>query len=123
MSPRSSRDGFALVEALVAVLVLGIVLGAVLPLAGRAADTGRRLEDRLYARLVALNVLADLRTAAEPPRPGRRSGVEDQAGRHWPWTARIAALPGQPLARITVEVWAEGGAAPLVAIDGFAKGS
>lgn len=121
MTGRGGQSGFTLIEALVALLVVGIVLTAVVPAVGRAGLAQQRVEERTFAEWVALNVLADLRTAPEPPPPGERHGFETMAGRDWPWAARITAEDGAPLAPVVVTVSDPAGGAPVATLTGYVE--
>ncbi len=123
MSRRADRPtGFTLIETLVALTVLAIALSAVLP-AVRAVIAGQgRLEDRSFAQWVAMNALAELQTAPDPPTAGERTGTEQMAGRTWAWHARVTARAEVPLLMVEVSVRHPGDGAPIARVRGYLGG-
>lgn len=114
MQARQPDGGFTLIEALVAMAVLA--LGAVSLLAATEGHTARisALTDRITARWVAENRLAEVRL-----------GLVDEAemmGQDWSVTTTTTATTDPTLQRVTVDVGrVDGSDTTLVSLTGYAE--
>lgn len=118
MSPRRTlRSGFTLVEVLVALVIVAVALAAALRLSGAAAGNAGDYRDRLLARWVADNVIAQARLELPLPPAGELSGEASQAGQTMLWRRRISATPNPRFRRVDVEVGPQGAA--LATLSGF----
>ncbi|MCS6947863.1 MAG: type II secretion system minor pseudopilin GspI, partial [Steroidobacteraceae bacterium] len=75
----------------------------VLEAIGGSADNVNYLRDRSFAQWIALNRIAEVRTAAGRAVPGVASGAVNYAGRDWQWQQTIEPLPG-PMRLLRIEV-------------------
>lgn len=110
-------QGFSLIEALVALALLAIA--AVTYIGAAQAHLGRigGLEQRVAARWVAENLLAEWSAVGGPPPQGPVAvRLLDQD-----WVAQAVLVPTDDpdLARVEIAVSVAGGAAPAVRLGGF----
>lgn len=100
----SQSAGFTLVEVLVALAIFSLAALALLRLQGAALGTTARLEDKLFAAIVAQNLAVAATIAVPPPAIGASSGEATNAGRRWRWTQVVAPSPDPRLLRIEIRV-------------------
>ena len=110
---RQSDAGFTLIEALVAIVVLG--LGAVSLLTAAEGYTGRisDVSDRVAARWVAENALAETRLGL----PLSEDDAE-MFGRRFDVARLVTETPDPDLAAVSLRVSLQDGG-PLFTLDGF----
>jgi general secretion pathway protein I len=96
--------GFTLIEVLVALVVVAISVTAVLHSASVASRTAQGLEERFFARLVALEEITALRLARDYPATGLRTGQRRMASQTWNWEMRVTQTAEPKLRRVEVTV-------------------
>lgn len=116
-----SDDGFSLLELLVAMAILSMAVIPMLATQTTAIKNTIQLNDVFLARMVAENVLTELRLAEIPPQSGRSGGEEQQAGVDFIWVADIHNIQGQPLTTILLSVSKRGEEYPVYKVSGFRK--
>ena len=99
---RSPSRGFTLIEVLVALAIVAMSVGALLGTLTSAASNISYLRDKTLAEWVALNRLAEIRTAQLMPDKGKRSGNAVMGGMRWQWEQEVVELPIKGLFRIDV---------------------
>ncbi|MEE9328527.1 MAG: type II secretion system minor pseudopilin GspI [Parvularculaceae bacterium] len=105
MRPKgASKDGFTLVEVLVAMAILGTVVISMMALMTSQARTLSDIEEKVFAGIVAENVLAQTMAARQSPNISVTSGEEQLAGRDWAWTQNVTRHEDLPLLQISVVV-------------------
>lgn len=104
-----SQRGFTLIEVLVAVAVLALAMGAVLLSSSRYADNAIYLRDKTFASWVAHNLLNEWQIQQEWPKPGKKEGKSEMAGRDWYWNAEISKTPDPQVRRVDLSVSREKG--------------
>ncbi len=100
----ASKDGFTLVEVLVAMAILGTVVISMMALMTSQARTLSDIEEKVFAGIVAENVLAQTMAARQSPNISVTSGEEQLAGRDWAWTQNVTRHEDLPLLQISVVV-------------------
>lgn len=101
---RPPTAGFTLVEVLVALLLVALGAAAVLSALSTGARAHLRLEQRMYAEWVALNILTETRLASEPPSVGERSGDVLYANRNWRWHETVSTTSVPEVLQIDIRV-------------------
>ena len=97
-------QGFTLLEVVVALLVVSLGLAAAVELTTLAAGNARRLQQKTLADWVAMDRLADLRTAVGLPSAGNATGSVLMGGTRFFWREQVmgGALPQLRTVRIAV---------------------
>jgi len=116
---RGRAAGFTLVEILVALAVLAIALTAVAHALGGAADTTAALRERMLARWVAEDKLADLELRGDWPALDTKEGDAEMGGRKFHWIQETGATPVAKMRRVEMSVLLPGAKAPLARLTGF----
>lgn len=116
---RGRAAGFTLVEILVALAVLAIALTAAAHALGGAADTTAALRERMLARWVAEDKLAQLELRREWPALDTREGDAEMGGRRFHWIQETGATPVAKMRRVEMSVLLPGGKVPLARLTGF----
>ena len=119
MNCTRSAAGFTLVEILVALAVLAIALSATARSLGGALDTTAALRERILARWVAEDRLAELELRREWPDLDVKEGDADMGGRAFHWRQETGVTPATRMRRVEVSVFLAGTASPLVKMTGF----
>ncbi len=102
--PRPNSRGFTLVEVLVALSVMSIAVLALLNLQGTSATVSSAVRDRLFAEIVADNMLVEA-IAMPGDRVAEQSGGDvTLAGQLWLWTRTVSATSEPGIQRIDVSV-------------------
>jgi general secretion pathway protein I len=101
---RACSLGFTLVEVLVALVIVALGMSALLGTMGSSADTAAYLRDKTFAQWIALNHLAEVRLAQNPPSKGTSDGEVEYAGRRWRWSQEVSALDFPGMLRVDVKV-------------------
>lgn len=104
---RSHSHGFTLLEVLVALAVIAIAMAAIIKTTGAGAANTAYLRDKTLAHWVAMNQLAEMRIAEEPPSTGRKDGQQELAGRKWFWFAEIEKTADRDIRRVELSVHLE----------------
>ncbi len=111
----TSEKGFSLIEVVVALGVFSLGVLGLMRAGSQSLATGRDVEARFLARIVAENVLADALIDPNPVVLGVSEGDETQMGRDYRWRRIISESPRQGLAIIEVEVTAASSESPTIA--------
>jgi len=96
--------GFTLIEVLVALAIVVIGMAAVLGALSSSASTLSSLRDKTFAQWVALNQIATVRLAGQPPPIGNSEGDTDFAGRSWHWRQEVVTTQVPGVERMDVKV-------------------
>ena len=115
----ASAGGFTLVEILVALAVLAIALTAAAHALGNAADTTAALRERMLARWVAEDKLAELELRREWPALDTKEGDAEMGGRKFHWIQDTGVTPVTRMRRVEVSVLLPGAKVPLTRLTGF----
>jgi general secretion pathway protein I len=99
---RNSSRGFTLIEVLIALAIVAMSTGALLGTITSAASNIGYLHDKTLAEWVALNRLAEIRTAQLMPDKGKRTGNAVMGGMRWQWEQEVVELPIKGMWRIDV---------------------
>lgn len=94
--PDRIQAGFTLIEVLVALVILAIALGAVIKVGGESAQTLQQLRADTAATVIAEDLCARLRLAAEAPPLGTKQSEIRIDGALWQVTQTVTAgmIPG-----------------------------
>jgi general secretion pathway protein I len=118
---RSRASGFTLIEILVALAVLAIALTAAAHSVGSAVDTTVALRERMLARWVAEDRMADLELRGEWPALDTREGDTEMGGRKFHWVQETGVTPVAKMRRVEVSVMLPGVKVALVRLTGFVE--
>jgi general secretion pathway protein I len=113
--------GFTLVEILVALAVLAIALTAAAHSLGAAVDTTVALRERILARWVAEDRLAELELKEEWPALDTKEGDAEMGGRKFHWVQETGVTPVARMRRVELSVMPPGGKVALVHLTGFVE--
>ena len=113
--------GFTLIEILVALAVLAIALTAAAHSVGSAVDTTVALRERMLARWVAEDRMADLELRQEWPALDTIEGDAEMGGRKFHWVQETGVTPVAKMRRVEVGVMLPGVKVPLVRLTGFVE--
>lgn len=118
--PKSAR-GFTLIEVLAALVIVALGMLGVIEAVSQTASNGSYLRDKSLAHWVAMNQLAQVRLAPQPPKIDKSSDEVEMADRRWRWTMDVTQSPLESVRRIDIRVGlAEGPEdASLASITGF----
>ena len=116
---RRRAAGFTLVEILVALAVLAIALTAAAHALGSAADTTVALRERMLARWIAEDRLAELELRREWPALDTIEGNAEMGGRKFHWIQETGVTPVARMRRVEVRVLLPGAKTPLASLTGF----
>jgi general secretion pathway protein I len=111
--------GFTLVEILIALAVLAIALTAAGHSLGTAVDTTQALRERMLARWVAEDRLAELELRREWPSLDTKEGDAEMGGRKFHWIQETGATPLARMRRVEMSVLIPGAKVPLARLTGF----
>ena len=120
---RSRASGFTLVEILIALAVLAIALTAAAHSVGAAVDTTVALRERMLARWVAEDRMADLELRGEWPALDTQEGDAEMGGRKFHWVQETGVTPVAKMRRVEISVMLPGVKVPLVRLTGFVEQS
>jgi general secretion pathway protein I len=101
-SRRIATRGFTLIEVLISLAIVAMATGALLGTLTSAKSNVGYLQDKTLAEWVALNRLAEIRTAALMPDKGNRTGNTVMGGRRWQWEQEVVELPIKGMWRVDV---------------------
>ena len=118
---RSRAPGFTLIEILVALAVLAIALSAAAHSVGSAVDTTVALRERMLARWVAEDRMADLELRGEWPALDTREGDAEMGGRKFHWVQETGVTPVAKMRRVETSVMLPGGKVALARLTGFVE--
>ena len=102
MTLRRHTRGFTLLEVLIALAIVAISAGALLGTVTSSASNVLYLKDKTLAEWVALNRLAEIRTAQNMPSTGRRKGNSVMGGMRWEWEEEVTEMAVDGLFRVEV---------------------
>jgi general secretion pathway protein I len=93
---RVGQVGFTLLEVLIALVILAIALGAVIKVSGQSGEILQRLRADTAATVIAEDLCARLRLAADVPPLGTQNSEVRIAGKTWQVTQTVSAgmIPG-----------------------------
>jgi general secretion pathway protein I len=94
--------GFTLIEVIIALAIVALAVGALLGTITSSASNVLYLKDKTLAQWVALDRLAEIRTAKLMPDKGKRTGNAEMAGQRWQWEEEVVELPVKGMFRIDV---------------------
>lgn len=97
----NDQQGFTLIEVMVALFVFAVGVSSLIVAQTDSLQTTAALEDRLYAEVVAENILVETVTSPEFFEAGFTYGEETQAGRTYLWARQV-----RPSGRETID-WVE----------------
>lgn len=115
--------GFTLIEILIALAVLAIALTAVAHSVGAAVDTTAALRERMLARWVAEDKLADLELRSVWPALDTTEGDAEMGGRKFHWVQEAGVTPYERMRRVELSVMPAGGKVALVRLTAFVEQS
>ena len=118
---RSRSSGFTLIEILVALAVLAIALTAAAHSVGSAVDTTVALRERMLARWVAEDKLADLELRSVWPALDTTEGDAEMGGRKFHWVQEAGVTPYERMRRVELSVMPAGGKVALVRLTAFVE--
>lgn len=113
----SQTKGFTLVEVLVALSVLSIAAIALLKVQSASATVSFSVRERLFAEIVAENVMVEAVTTPETVEDG--AGDAALAGQSWHWTREIRATTDRDIKSVIVSVSHTAGALPVATLTAF----
>lgn len=124
MSLGQQQAGFTLIEVLAAVAVLALALGAMITGASQYSANATYLRDKAIAGWVARNKLVEMHLNPGWPELGKSDGMDEMAGREWPWRMEVQKTPDDKVRRIDVYVDAPAGKSiknqgQLIMMSGF----
>jgi general secretion pathway protein I len=99
---KNSSRGFTLLEVLIALAIVAVSAGALLGTVTSSASNVIYLKDKTLAEWVALNRMAEIRTAQNKPSTGKRMGATVMGGMRWEWEEEVTELPIDGMLRIEV---------------------
>jgi general secretion pathway protein I len=99
---RSRTRGFTLLEVLIALAIVAVSAGALLGTVTSSASNVIYLKDKTLAEWVALNRLAEIRTAQNLPSTGRRKGNVVMGGMRWEWEEEVTEMAMEGMLRVDV---------------------
>ncbi|MFD1786589.1 type II secretion system minor pseudopilin GspI [Sphingomonas floccifaciens] len=106
-------DGFSLIEALVALAVLAIATVGLVGAVEQHIDSTRAMEQRSAAMWVAENRLTEMNAGI--PSPDRVTMLDT----NWRVRSTERATGDPAIARVRIDVFAEGAKSPTASLDGF----
>ncbi len=108
---RACCRGFSLLEMLVALAILALVVAGLLNLAGESSRTAVRMQERVFAGLVADNLAAEAMLADDAALARPAQGVQELGGQRWHWqrTAVATGNGDDALLRVDIRVDAPDG--------------
>ncbi|RUO80380.1 type II secretion system protein GspI [Idiomarina tyrosinivorans] len=98
------RNGFTLIEVMVALAVFGVAALAALQAASSHLSNQGYLQQKVFARWVAANQLAELSLGAEWPLKDNKQGKVEQAGTEWYWRQKVVGTATPNVVAVTVSV-------------------
>ena len=113
--------GFTLVEILIALAVLAIAITAAGHSMGAAVDTTAALRERMLARWVAEDRLAEIELKNEWPALDTKEGDAEMGGRKFHWIQKTEATPYSRMRRVEMSVLPPGAKVPLPPLTGFVE--
>jgi general secretion pathway protein I len=116
---RGRAAGFTLVEILVALAVLAIALTAAAHALGSASDTTAALRERMLARWIAEDKLAELELKRDWPALDTKEGDAEMGGRKFHWIQETGVTPVPKMRRVEMSVLLPGAKVPLAHLTGF----
>jgi general secretion pathway protein I len=116
---RRVQTGFTLLEVMVALAVVAFAVAALWRGLAQATAVTQALAERTAARWVAQNRLALREAAGGWPSTRTTDGTEQIDGRVWYWRESVEQSDEPLLRRVTVEVRAAVGAAPVFELSGY----
>ena len=119
MGARGARAGFTLVEVLVALAVVALAVAALMRGLGQGVNVATALPERLQARWVAENRLAQHQIRDDWPEPDTYEGSVEMGGREWFWVEAVEETQQAGLRRIQVRVGPGEEDRDRVTLDGF----
>jgi general secretion pathway protein I len=118
---RAAAPGFTLVEILIALAILAIAITAAAHSMGAAVDTTGAIRERMLARWVAEDRLAEIELKGEWPALDTKEGDAEMGGRKFHWIQETGATPVTRMRRVEVSVLPPGAKVPLARLTGFVE--
>ncbi len=109
--PKSTRNGFTLLEIMVALAIFSLAALAMVRLQGYSVRSTANLGDSSMAWQVARNIAVEKLSDPAPPVLGDGQGVEMNGGQNWQWTTKTQKTDDARLVRIDIKVSGTGLAA------------
>ena len=117
--PRSTENGFTLVEVMVALTIVALSLTAIAASMNQMIDAANTMRERTYASWIAQNKIAELRLANVLPEVSSTSGEVDYAGSEWSWRAVVSETGIESFYRVDVSVSHAGSEYVIRTVTGF----
>ena len=117
--PRSTENGFTLVEVMVALTIVALSLTAIAASMNQMIDAANTMRERTYASWIAQNKIAELRLANVLPEVSSTSGEVDYAGSEWSWRAVVSETGIESFYRVDVSVSLAGSEYVIRTVTGF----
>ena len=117
--PRSTENGFTLVEVMVALTIVALSLTAIAASMNQMIDAANTMRERTYASWIAQNRIAELRLANVLPEVSSTSGEVDYAGSEWSWRAVVSETGIESFYRVDVSVSLAGSEYVIRTVTGF----
>jgi general secretion pathway protein I len=109
------QRGITLVEVMAALAIVAVAMAAAMRASGAATENADAYRQRLLARWVAGNVLAEAQLERPMPAVGVLSGKAAQAGEGYLWTRSVSETPNPRFRRVDIVVRRDGDAAVAAA--------
>ena len=99
-----SDEGFSLVEALVAMVVFSLAAMALLSVQSESSRALVALEDKLFAEIVAENILVERMSGSTRAESNRQSGIVEMGSRKWQWAVVKSSVVDNELTNIEITI-------------------
>lgn len=112
-APKSSTQGFTLIEIVVALTLLSFSLGAVLTAVNRQSFQLQQLADRFYANRVAMQLASRFQALNTWPALGDRRDKVTVGDETWDWVMTASSTSEERMRRVEVRVYPDGQDGPV----------
>jgi general secretion pathway protein I len=117
----NNEAGFTLIEVMVALAVFSIAVVAMITAQNENIRTITILEERAIAEIAAENILIEIITSPANIPTGFTSGQITFAGRPFDWRQQIIETSTPDVHRVTISIYAQGGAQALQSFTALRK--